>query len=89
MEEALFETALYREFVGLSSVERIPDRVSILRFRHLLEEHQLAERILASLCGRRSVEFAHLLDDLAHHSSILIHEFLEVSCILILEIGAC
>ena len=42
MEEALFETALYREFAGLSSVERIPDRVSILRFPHLLEEHQLA-----------------------------------------------
>jgi IS5 family transposase len=47
MEEALFETALYREFVGLSSVERIPDRVSILRFRHLLEEHQLAPQMLA------------------------------------------
>lgn len=47
MEEALFETALYREFSGLSSVERIPDRVSILRFRHLLEEHQLAPQILA------------------------------------------
>ncbi|PRD67685.1 IS5/IS1182 family transposase [Malikia spinosa] len=49
MEEALFETALYREFAGLSSVERIPDRVSILRFRHLLEEHQLAEQILATV----------------------------------------
>ena len=49
MEEALFETALYREFVGLSSVERMPDRVSILRFRHLLEEHQLAEQILATV----------------------------------------
>ena len=49
MEEALFETALYREFVGLSNVERIPDRVSILRFRHLLEEHQLAEQILATV----------------------------------------
>ncbi|AOG23458.1 IS5 family transposase [Acidovorax sp. RAC01] len=47
MEEALFETSLYREFAGLSSVERIPDRVSILRFRHLLEEHQLAPQILA------------------------------------------
>ncbi len=49
MEEALFETALYRGFVGLTSVERIPDRVSILRFRHLLEEHQLAEQILATV----------------------------------------
>ena len=49
MEEALFETALYRAFVGLGSVERIPDRVSILRFRHLLEENQLAEQILATV----------------------------------------
>ena len=49
MEKALIETALYREFAGLSSVERIPDRVSILRFRHLLEEHQLAEQILATV----------------------------------------
>ena len=49
MEEALFETALYRECVGLSSVQRIPDRVSILRFRHLLEQHQLAEQILATV----------------------------------------
>lgn len=47
MEEALFDVPLYREFAGLSSVERIPDRVSILRFRHLLEEHQLGVQILA------------------------------------------
>lgn len=47
MEEALFDTPLFRDFVGLSSTERIPDRVSILRFRHLLEEHQLAPQILA------------------------------------------
>lgn len=49
MEEALFETALYRDFAGLSGSQRIPDRVSILRFRHLLEEHQLAEQILTTV----------------------------------------
>jgi IS5 family transposase len=49
MEEALFETVLYREYAGRTSVERIPDRVSILRFRHLLEEYQLAPQILAVL----------------------------------------
>jgi IS5 family transposase len=49
MEEALFETELYRDFVSLTSAERISDRVSILRFRHLLEEHQLAEQILATV----------------------------------------
>jgi len=47
MEEALFEVALYSSFVGLSNVEHIPDRVSILRFRHLLDEHQIAAQILA------------------------------------------
>ena len=49
MEEALFETPLYRDFAGLSSVQRIPDRVSILRFRHLLEEHLLSIQILAAV----------------------------------------
>ena len=49
MEEALFEVALYREFVTLGSTERIPDRVSILRFRHLLEEHDLSQRIMAAI----------------------------------------
>ena len=49
MPEALFETALYRGFVGLSSVERIPERVSILRLRRLLKGHQPAEQILAAV----------------------------------------
>jgi len=49
MEEALFETPLYRDFAGFSGTERIPDRVSILRFRHLLEEHQLSIQILATV----------------------------------------
>ena len=51
-EEALFETSFYRDFVGISGTQRIPDRASILRFgkspspRHLLEEHDLSPRIL-------------------------------------------
>jgi transposase, IS5 family len=49
MEETLFETPLYRDFAGLSGSQRIPDRVSILRFRHLLEEHQLSLQILATV----------------------------------------
>lgn len=44
-EEALFETSFYRDFVGISGTQRIPDRVSILRFRHLLEEHELSLKI--------------------------------------------
>ncbi|MGF6267131.1 hypothetical protein OKW49_008125 [Paraburkholderia youngii] len=44
MEEALYDVPLYREFSGLGGMSRLPDRVSILRFRHLLEQHQLAEQ---------------------------------------------
>ena len=29
-EDALFETCFYRDFVGISGTQRIPDRVSIL-----------------------------------------------------------
>jgi IS5 family transposase len=45
-EEALFETSFYRDFACISGTQRIPDRVSILRFRHLLEEHALSPKIL-------------------------------------------
>ena len=38
-EEALFEMLIYCDFVGLSGTDRIPDRLSILRLRHLLEAH--------------------------------------------------
>lgn len=49
MEEALFDIPLYRQFAGLTNSERLPDRVTILRFRHLLEAHQMAEQILATV----------------------------------------
>ena len=45
-EEALFETGFYRDFVGISGTEPIADWVSILRFRHSLEEHNLSPKIL-------------------------------------------
>jgi transposase, IS5 family len=49
MEEALYDVPLYREFSGLGGMSRLPDRVSILRFRHLLEQHQLAGQFLATV----------------------------------------
>jgi len=49
MEEALFDVALYREFAGLGRMSRIPDRVSILRFRHLLEKHELSQKMLEAV----------------------------------------
>ena len=47
MEEAFFDTPLYREFAHLEEFGRLPDESTILRFRHRLEKHQLAERILS------------------------------------------
>ena len=47
MEEALHDVPLYLEFAGLSSgASRIPDETTILRFRHLLEKHDLAMDML-------------------------------------------
>jgi len=46
MEEALYEIAPLRNFAGLNLNEPIPDETTILNFRHLLEEHELAEDIL-------------------------------------------
>lgn len=49
MEEALHDVPLFREFAGLSSGDRLPDESTILRFRHLLEKHKLADQILATV----------------------------------------
>ncbi len=46
MEEALYEIASLRNFAGLDLREPIPDETTILNFRHLLEENDLAEDIL-------------------------------------------
>ena len=49
VEEALMDTPLYREFAGLEALGRLPDESTILRFRHRLEKHKLAEQILATV----------------------------------------
>ena len=50
MEEALHDVPLYREFAGLGGpMRRLPDESTILRFRHLLEKHQLAGPLLAAV----------------------------------------
>ncbi len=55
-EEALFEMSIYRDFCGLSGTHRIPDRVSVLRFRHLLQEHDLSPRILQIINDKLSTQ---------------------------------
>jgi transposase, IS5 family len=49
MEEALHDVPLFREFAGLNYEMRLPDESTILRFRHLLEEHKLAEQMLQTV----------------------------------------
>jgi IS5 family transposase len=47
MEEALHDVPLYREFAKLDGMTaRLPDEKTILRFRHLLERHNLAVDML-------------------------------------------
>jgi IS5 family transposase len=53
MEEALHDIPLYREFAKLDAgITRLPDESTILRFRHLLEEHDLGMQILATVNAR-------------------------------------
>lgn len=47
MEEALHDMPVYREFAKLDGVlDRLPDESTILRFRHLLEKHDLSTDML-------------------------------------------
>lgn len=49
-EEALYDSITMRRFAGVSTdADVIPDETSILNFRHLLEKHQLTERVLAEI----------------------------------------
>ena len=49
MEEAFFDTPMLREFAQIGEFTRLPDESTILRFRHRLEKHKLAEQILATV----------------------------------------
>ena len=49
MEESFFDVPLYREFAQLDVNGRMPDESTILRFRHRLEKHKLANAILATV----------------------------------------
>ena len=50
MEGVLYENLSVRFFCGLSlGVDRVPDKTTILNFRHLLEEHKLGEAIFEEI----------------------------------------
>ena len=49
MEDALYEITSMRLFAHLSLDSAIPDRTTIMNFRHLLERHQLARQLLDTI----------------------------------------
>lgn len=49
MEDALYEIASMRLFAHLSLDDAIPDRTTLMNFRHLLERHQLARQLLETI----------------------------------------
>ncbi len=50
IEDALYDSQAIRAFVGIDlSRESAPDATTLLRFRRLLEEHKLTERIFAAI----------------------------------------
>ena len=49
MEEAFFDTQLYREFAQLQEFGRLPDESTIFRFIHRLEKDKLSEQILQTV----------------------------------------
>jgi hypothetical protein len=46
MQEDLHDRPLYRRFAELGGAARLPDETTILRLKHLLEEHDLAPEVL-------------------------------------------
>ncbi|MBE0170314.1 transposase, partial [Klebsiella michiganensis] len=49
MEDALYEIACMRQFARLSLDKAIQDRTTIMNFRHLLEQHELARKIFITV----------------------------------------
>jgi len=72
MEEALHDMPLLREFAKLDGVlARLPDESTILRFRHLLEKHDLAPDMLR------------VVNDLLQHKGLLLKTGTAVDATLI------
>jgi IS5 family transposase len=47
-EDAFYDTPLFRNFCGFDlGRERVPDATTLLKFRHLLEEHELGKAMFA------------------------------------------
>jgi len=49
MEDALYEIESMRRFAGLKITDAIPDETTILKFRHLLEQRRLGEKLFGEI----------------------------------------
>jgi IS5 family transposase len=50
MEDALYDSESMRRFAGIDlTADLVPDETTILRFRHLLEKHKLAQQLFAEV----------------------------------------
>jgi IS5 family transposase len=50
MEDALYDSEAMRRFAGIDlAADLVPDETTILRFRHLLEQHRLTEQLFAAV----------------------------------------
>lgn len=49
VEEALYDSAALRRFVGIDLAAKAPDETAVCEFRHLLEQHRLADRLFAAV----------------------------------------
>src|SRR5690606_30625401 len=56
MEDALYEIESMRRFAGLSLNGAIPDETTILKFRHLLEQHKLGEALFSLINKHLSIQ---------------------------------
>jgi transposase, IS5 family len=52
VEDALYESPVLRKFVGIDlGREPVPDETTVMRFRHLLEEHDLGRALFETING--------------------------------------
>lgn len=76
-EEVLHEMPLFQRFCGVDiGLQRIPDESSILRFRHLLEQHHLSEQILRTV------------NTLLEHQAVLLQKGIVIDATLIAAPGS-
>jgi IS5 family transposase len=52
VEDAIYDSYAMRKFMGLNFLEeQVPDATTLLKFRHLLEEHELGKQLFDSITG--------------------------------------